>query len=639
MAFAKTFLLSFIAPVHLFLPSALHAADSAATRSEFNEVVVTASRIAQPIAQVGVSVAVLNGEDLAQRNNASLADILRTVPGINVSNSGGLGKATSIFIRGEDAFRTRLYIDGIAVSDTTATQISPRFDALLNQQLGRVEVLKGPQALIYGADSGGVISVFTPDASEPLNADVNAEAGSFATHNLSANVRGKNDTFDYFISSGALNSAGFSSRSDDKTTDNDGFRAANIHIKARAHLNDAQSIGLVARSSQSANEYDGCYDKQYTRLDSCEDDTQANAARVTWGYTGEQLQQEFALAHYINQHDRYLSAAAAINESVRGTSSDAQYFAHYAINKEVGVSFGLAAKQETFLQKITTDQYRADEERESYGVFSEWLIHPTEQFSYSIGGRWDSSSDFGNHSSYRLASAYIIPTAGPELKWRAAASSGFRAPSFYEIYFNNHSGFASPSAQTEFHDETSRGLETGLDAQWQTLSLTATLFSNKIQDEIFYDALNYSGYVQTEGESQSKGVELSGQWQMSSQLQWRLGYTHLDTEQNSSYLSGSNAKAAKVQRPENTYTLGVNLELFAARWISDLNYRSAFNQRAYGGGLMEDYSVIDAQTAWQFNPSLRIYMRLANALEENYQEVKGYNTAPLSAYAGLHWSF
>lgn len=61
MAFAKTFLLSFIAPVNLFLSSALHAADSAATRSEFNEVVVTASRIAQPIAQVGVSVAVLNG--------------------------------------------------------------------------------------------------------------------------------------------------------------------------------------------------------------------------------------------------------------------------------------------------------------------------------------------------------------------------------------------------------------------------------------------------------------------------------------------------------------------------------------------------------------------------------------------------
>jgi vitamin B12 transporter len=638
MAFAKTFLLSFLAPASVITPAALYAADSPA-HTEFNEVVVTASRINQPISQVGVSVDVLNREDLMQRNSASLADILRSLPGISVSNSGGLGKTTSIFIRGEDAFRTRLYIDGIAVSDTTATQISPRFDALLNQQIGRVEVLKGPQALIYGADSGGVISVFTPEANEPLNADVNAETGSFATRNLSANLRGKNDTFDYFISSGVLDTAGFNARSDDKTADKDGFRAANIHIKARAQLSAAQSLSLVARSTQSANEYDSCYDSQYTRLDSCEDDTQANAARLNWAYTGEQLQQEFSLAHYINQHDRYLTAAADKNESVRGTSSDAQYFAHYTVNNEVGVSLGLAAKQETFLQKITTDSYRADEQRDSYGIFSEWLIRPTEQFSYSIGGRWDDSADFGDHSSYRLASAYIIPTAGPELKWRAAASSGFRSPSFYEIYFNNHSGYASPSAQTDFHDETSRGLETGLDAHWQTLSLSATLFSNKIQDEIFYDALNYSGYVQTEGESQSAGLEFSGQWQMSPQMQWRLGYTHLDTEQNSSYLAGSNAKTEKVQRPENSYSLALHLEFFAARWITDLNYRSAFNQRAYGGDLMEDYSVVDAQTAWQFSPSSRIYLRIANALEQHYQEVKGYNTAPLSAYAGLHWSY
>lgn len=638
MAIAKTFLLSLLAPVSFYLPSAVHATDSLASRGEFDEVVVTASRIAQPIAQVGVSVDVLNRDDLAQRNAASLADILRTVPGINVSNSGGLGKATSVFIRGEDAFRTRLYIDGIAVSDTTATQISPRFDALLNQQLGKVEVLKGPQALLYGADSGGVISVFTPEATDELNADVDAETGSFKSQMISANVRGKHESFDYFISSGAVDSAGFSARADDKTADNDGFRAANIHLKANAHLNAEHSLGLVARSSQSANEYDGCYDSNYNRLDSCDDTSQSDAGRLNWHYNGAQFQQDLSLAHYANEHDRYLNSGNPINESVRGTSSDAQYFGNFTFNPQVSASVGLAAKQESFLQKITADSYKADEKRDSYGIFSEWLIHPIDTFSYSIGGRWDNSSDFGDHTSYRLASAYIIPTAGPELKWRAAASSGFRSPSFYEIYFNNHSGFASPTAQNDFHDETSHGLETGLDAHWQTLQLSATVFKNTIQDEIFYDSLNYSGYVQSEGESQSQGVEFSAQWQISAQLHGRLGYTHLDTEQNSSPLAGTNAKTAKVQRPENTYSLGLHLELIEARWVTDVNYRSAFNQRAYGGELMEDYSLVDAQTAWQLTPSARIYVRLANLLEEDYQEVKGYNTAPLSAYAGLHWS-
>jgi vitamin B12 transporter len=637
MAFAKTLLLSFIAPVSVYVPSAVHAADLA--KSEFDEVVVTASRIEQPLAEVGVSVDVLNSEDLIQRNNTSLADILRTLPGINVSNSGGPGKATSVFIRGEDAFRTRLYIDGIAVSDTTATQISPRFDALLNQQLGRVEVLKGPQALMYGADSGGVISVFTPEARDAFNADVDVEAGSFNTNNISGNVRGKNKDFNYFVSSGFLNTAGFNSRADDSTADNDGFRAGNVHLRARAQLNEQQSLGVVGRINTSANEYDSCFAANFTRWDSCDDTSSSNAERVDWRYSAQQLQQEFALAHYENQHDRHLAAGLDKNESLSGASDEAHYFAHYQHNNEVGISLGLSGRREAFLQKIVADSFKADETRESYGVFSEWLIRPTEAFSYSLGARWDTDADFGSHTSYRLAGAYILPTAGPQIKWRAATSTGFRLPSFYEINFNNHSDYANPQAQKNFTDEISRAIETGLEVNWATFTLSATVFSNKIQDEIFYDALNYSGYVQTQGESNSEGLELSSQWQMSAQVQWRLGYTHLETEQNSSPLAGNNAKLERVQRPENSYSAGVHVELFAARWLTDINYRSAFNQRAYGGALLEDYSVIDVQTAWQFSSAARAHVRVVNALEENYQEVQGYNTAALSAYAGLRWSF
>ncbi|MEY4590919.1 MAG: Vitamin transporter BtuB precursor [Pseudomonadota bacterium] len=636
MAMAKFYLLSFIAPASLCVPSVLFAAQATNQKTEFDEVVVTASRIAQPMAQVGVSVDVLTREDLIQRNNTALADVLRTVPGINVSNSGGLGKATSIYIRGEDAFRTRLYIDGIAVSDTTSTQIAPRFDALLNQQLGRVEILKGPQALIYGADSGGVISVFTPEAKAAMEGDIAMEGGSFQTQNLSANLRGKSQSLDYFISSGLVQTEGFNARPDDTSNDNDGFRAANLHVKTRAHLNEQHSLGLVGRFNRSANEYDYCSDINYARVDSCDDKSISSAGRLDWHYAGNTLEQEFSLAHYTNQHDRYLNSQDVKNQSVSGGSDEAQYFAHYQFNTQVRSSLGLSAKHENYQEhKVAGNGAKADEARESYAVFSEWLINPIEAFSYSLGARWDSSPEYGAHESYRLAAAYVIPTAGPELKWRAATSTGFRLPSFYELYLNN----SSPEAQKNFKEETSQGIETGLDARWQQLSLSATVFSNKIQNEIFYDSLNYSGYVQTEGESSSEGVELGGQWQMSSHLHLRMGYTHLETQQNSSDLAGSDAQRERLQRPENSYSLGAHLEFFAAAWQTDINYRSAFNQHAYGGSLMEDYSVVDIQTAWQFNSSDRIYMRVNNVLDEEYQEVKGYNSAQLNACVGIHWSF
>lgn len=639
MAYAKIFLLSLMAPTGVVATSSVSAADSTHSKSELTEVVVTASKVAQPLRQVGVSIDVLSERDLQQRNKTSLADILRTVPGISVSNSGGLGKATSVFMRGEDSFRTRLYIDGLAITDTTATQTSPRFDSLLNQQLGRVEILKGPQALMYGADSGGVIAVFSPEASAPLNADVAVEAGSFNTQNISANVRGKTDALNYFVSGGFLNTAGINARVDDQTADNDGFRNANIHIKARAKINDQQSMGLVSRSNSSANEYDGCYDANYARFDSCDDSANSNAARLDWQYKTEQFSQELALTHYGIEHERYLAAGSAKAEEVEGGSDEAQYFAHYQINSQVAASLGLVAKQEVFTQVITGGGYKADEERESYAVFSEWLINPSEQFSYSIGGRWDTNPDFGSHSSYRLAGAYLIPIQGPQLKWRAATSTGFRLPSFYEIYFNNHAAFDLAGTQKTFTSETSRGVETGLDASWQRFTLSATVFSAKIDKEIFYDLLNYSGYVQAEGESKSSGLELSSQWQMTDGLSWRLGYTHLETEQNSSPLAGSSARTEKVQRPENSYTLGMHLELFQGASSTDIQYRSAFNQRAFGGKLMEDYAVLDAQTSWQFNLSTQAYIRIVNGLDENYQEVQGYNTAPLNAYAGLKLAF
>ena len=90
-----------------------------------DEIVVTSSKIRVPRRQLGVAVSVIDGTEIDLRGFATLADVLRTQPGIAVSNNGGPGQSTSLRVRGEEGFRTLALIDGVKISDPTTPQVGP----------------------------------------------------------------------------------------------------------------------------------------------------------------------------------------------------------------------------------------------------------------------------------------------------------------------------------------------------------------------------------------------------------------------------------------------------------------------------------------------------------------------------------
>ena len=144
-------------PVSALALACAQAIPAAAENSRLEEIIVTSSRVAMPLRQVGTSVSLVTSQDIKERGFLNLADVLRYEPSISVSNTGGAGKATSLRIRGENGFRTKLLIDGIDVTDTSSPQGAPHFEQLSSSGIARVEVLRGPQGLMYGADAGGVV--------------------------------------------------------------------------------------------------------------------------------------------------------------------------------------------------------------------------------------------------------------------------------------------------------------------------------------------------------------------------------------------------------------------------------------------------------------------------------------------------
>src|ERR1700743_2626893 len=145
-------------------------------------VVVTATRIATPAVQVASSITLIDASDIDARQQRSLPDILRDVPGLNLVQSGGEGGQTSLFMRGTNSNHTKVLVDGVEVSDPSSPSGAYDFGKFNSVDIARVEVLRGPQSGLYGSDAiGGVINIITKSGNGPLSLSGRAGGGGFAT--------------------------------------------------------------------------------------------------------------------------------------------------------------------------------------------------------------------------------------------------------------------------------------------------------------------------------------------------------------------------------------------------------------------------------------------------------------------------
>ncbi len=143
------------------------------------------------IDQVASSVTVITAADIEARQQRSLPDVLRNVPGVNIVQTGGAGGQTSLFLRGSNASHTKVLLDGIDIGDPATPSGAADISKFLAGDIARVEVLRGPQGALYGSDAiGGVVNIITQTGEGPLKLSGSAEGGSFDTFNQSASASG-----------------------------------------------------------------------------------------------------------------------------------------------------------------------------------------------------------------------------------------------------------------------------------------------------------------------------------------------------------------------------------------------------------------------------------------------------------------
>ena len=597
------------------------------TNSEANlELIsVSASRVDVPLRELGVSVAVVTAADIQRLGYSSLLDVMRTLPGVSVSNNGGAGKVSSVYLRGESSYRTLVLLDGVNIADPANTQVATQFQHLLAQDVERIEVLRGPQGMMYGAGAGGVINIISKSAKSPLELQLTAEGGRYDTRQGSARVAGESARWDYALNMSSFENEGFNSQVSDVTGERDGYRNRTTSAQLGYQLKDSIYLSGQLRHTDSKSEFDGCF-AGFDTTNDCLDEFTQTSYRLSGEHRMAEANHRLSLARQEIQRDSLAQGLSSF--AVDGAIDEVNYLANAAVGTG-NLSWGAEFEQQEYASAYEAQQL------ESVGVFSEWRGDVAEKFFYTLGYRRD-SLDSEDHNSWRASMAYPVLLGGEQqIKYRASYGTGYRAPSPFETAYNITEG-AAPLGP-----ETSSGYELGLEYQWtQLLRLELVYFDQEVTDAIIFDyALGNSGwgaYGQDDGVSKSNGVELALTGALATDMEWYFNGTWLDAEDT--------AGAQRLLVPRQTYNLGLSYRLFNDALTVSGNWQRVEDRLSpnplWGGAdlMLDDYSKLDINSIYALSETVRLTLRAENSLNRQYREVAGYNTAGAAVYAGVQFS-
>ena len=590
-------------------------------QDELETITVVSSKIATPLREIATSVSVINKEDIEARGDTSLADIIRSEVSIGVSNSGGKGKQTTLRIRGEEGYRTKVFMDGVEISDPTAPQATPIFDDILSSFIERVEILRGPQGLMYGADAGGVISITTRQATPGLHGSIKAELGKYDTKLLSGELAMSNDTGHLYLAAADFSTDGFNAQSSDTSNEKDGYKNTSLHLNTGVNLAQDLALNFVLRDVSSDNDYDTCFEPiAFALTHQCRTEGENQTARLSLNYQQAGMGHTLGLARTDIKRDFFSNELLSYGSAGEITKVD--YTGFYDL-KQHKLIWG--ADNET--QKITSSHL----EREQTGLYLEYQGSLEDSLFFTAGLRYDDNDTFGTHTSYRLSAAYLLALAGQNtLKLKSTYGTGFRAPSLSEQDYNDGIYAYGDAAGLQLKEETSKGFDLGVEFSNPQQHASLVFFNQTIDDEIFFDSAAGQGYLQNTSRSESQGVEFEYRQDLNKQLSLWSNYTFNETS--------TKDEQPRLRRPKHLGNIGLQQNWLAQRLQTNLMLNHARDLFDIGGQPLANYTVVSATANYQLSSAVKLNLRINNLFDREYQEVAGYNTSGQAVYLGVQAS-
>jgi vitamin B12 transporter len=614
-------------------------------------IVVTAARSAQPVDRVGSAISVITAEEIERAQLTDLNEVLLRLPGVNVTPRTQ-GTTVGVTLRGLGPRNTLFLIDGVEIADTSEAQVQYSLRRQIDvHDIERIEVLRGPQSSLYGADSsGGVINIITKKARKDVGGTAYAEGGSYGYTRTGGSVEIVQGRLDARLSAFHYSEDGYSSAAGGLEDDPQGAEGARLNLGYDAtdtlHVTGGFS---VTQLNQHYDTVDGLYDANFNRIGNTAGEERNDVTKMEYaahagvehlGFDGR-LESKLDYGFARNERDfayyNPYSDPTAFIDSYNGSKHKLGYVGTFHATPDHQIQFGAESEYSSLDQNTpaVSPTPVVEEDTRNDAAFVGYTGQFIDDLTVSLTGRIDHDVDFGNEITYRSSLAYLIRDTGTKL--RGSYGTGFVAPSLYER-------FDPCIGNAEIDPEKSKGYDLGVD---QSLfggkaRVSATFFHTQTEDQIDYVSLSspqnpacsYGGIYRNVDETDSQGFEFEAAGEIVTGLSARVAYTYTDAEDK---LTGADLRGVPRHRASADLNWRikeqVNLGLGA-------EYRSeVITYTDIGGDVGDSYVVLSARASYDLTDTVTAYARVQNLLDRDYEEQPGYTTPGFLAYAGLRVSF
>jgi vitamin B12 transporter len=576
---------------------------SAASGAEtLDDVVVTATRIEQPIDEVIGDVDVITRADIEHLQPQSVQELLRYQTGIDVTSQGGLGKLTGAFIRGTESEHVLVLIDGVRAGSISAGFTA--FEFLPVDQIERIEIVRGPRSSLYGSDAiGGVIQIFTRKGGDAATVRIGGGTNDTFIANGSFHIQA--DSTSITGTAGKHSTQGFNSCRGSGTLvqgcfadepDRDGFssRTGSLNIVHRAGKGEVEVGALFAVGH---TEFDGSFQNETDFRQVAPHLRATISATDAWLLTlvaGSTRDEQDYL------HDGVFRSTYNTERRSASLQSDLKLSANQVIT--VGADF----LDDTI---DSTDSFTLLS-RDNGGVFAQYQIG-VGGHRVSLSARHDDNQQFGSHSTGNAGWKWqIVPSLYVSASWGTA----FRAPSFNDLY-SPFGGNPNLLPESSAGYEVSIGGEIGKVWTWKLNG-----YQTHIDDLI---ELNASFEPENTATAKITGAEVETTVQVGS-TSISASYAYTDPRNTT---AGPNHDNILQRRSRTSAHLQVTQQLGPVR-LSAIGRSQGrrFNDAANNPTReLGSYAVFDLFGEYKLNESWQVDAKLTNILDKRYETVYWYN--------------
>jgi vitamin B12 transporter len=575
-----------------FTPAVQAATDS------LDEVVVTASRTEQTLSQTLAHTSVITRKDIELSQATDVPTLLKSLAGVEIYQAGGVGKQSSLFMRGSNSNHTLVLLDGVRIS--SATLGTTAIDQIMLNQIERIEVVRGNASSLYGSDAiGGVIQIFTRSGKGEPSFNAQAGSGSYGSRKLNAGFGGKTETTTFNMQASRFFSSGYSALNPtlnpNANPDKDGYANTSLSGHWRQALGTNHAVSVSAFDSTGDVKFDNAWGTS----------SEVNASKTKLGKFAFTVEDRFAESWLsslsrVRGTDELNTLTNGVSLSRIKTVNDQWNWQNTFALDEANT---LVVATESQQQQLESDTAYTNTERHVNSMLTAFTSHSGSQ-QLQVNNRQDRYSDLGLAKTWLFAYGLQLNPV-----WRASYSNGtaFKAPTFNDLYAP-----AGWGGNLNLLPESAHNREWGLHYAIPAQQINLVYFNNQIINLIMADA---NWMMQNIAQARIRGTELAYKSQQGT-TRWTAAFTWQDPRDE---LTGS----VLLKRAKKFANIGFQNQSGRWHWGTELQYSG--ERQDYGGIRLAPYSQVNLTAHYVLGKKTDLSLRVDNLLRKEYVSAYGYN--------------